>query len=190
MKKMLTLFLTFLKIGAFTFGGGYAMVTLLENEFIAKKKWIEKDEFFNMVAIAESTPGPVTINSATYLGYKIAGIPGAVLSTLAVCIPSFIVILGISLFLDRFLTYTYVVYAFKGVQACVIYLIFSAGLKLLRNLEKNALNISILTAVIAAMLIESIAAVTFSSIFYILICGILGILIYLLRRIGKDHKKP
>ena len=76
MKKLCTLFLTFLKIGAFTFGGGYAMVALLENEFIAKKKWIDKKEFLDMIAIAESTPGPIAINSATYIGYHIAGVPG------------------------------------------------------------------------------------------------------------------
>lgn len=70
MRKEWTLFLTFLKIGAFTFGGGYAMIALLENEFVERKKWIEKDDFLNMVAIAESTPGPVAINSATYIGYK------------------------------------------------------------------------------------------------------------------------
>ena len=76
MRKEWTLFLTFLKIGAFTFGGGYAMIALLENEFVERKKWIEKDDFLNMVAIAESTPGPVAINSATYIGYKIAGLFG------------------------------------------------------------------------------------------------------------------
>lgn len=92
MKKLCTLFLTFLKIGAFTFGGGYAMVALLENEFIAKKKWIDKKEFLDMIAIAESTPGPIAINSATYIGYHIAGVPGAATATLGVCIPSFVII--------------------------------------------------------------------------------------------------
>lgn len=89
--KTLTLFLTFLKIGAFTFGGGYAMVALLESEFIYKKKWIEKDDFLNMIAIAESTPGPMAVNSAIYIGYHVAGFYGATAATLHVCIPSFIV---------------------------------------------------------------------------------------------------
>lgn len=102
MKKLCTLFLTFLKIGAFTFGGGYAMVALLENEFIAKKKWIDKKEFLDMIAIAESTPGPIAINSATYIGYHIAGVPGAATATLGVCIPSFVIIYLISLFFDQF----------------------------------------------------------------------------------------
>ncbi len=92
MKKYLTLFLTMLKIGLFTFGGGYAMIALLENEFVSRKKWIEKDEFLDMVAIAESTPGPIAINSATYLGYKILGVTGSLTATIAVCIPSFFII--------------------------------------------------------------------------------------------------
>ena len=116
MKKLIQLFLTFLKIGAFTFGGGYAMIALLENEFIEKKKWIDREEFLNMVAVAESTPGPVAVNSATYLGYRVGGVAGAALSTLAVSIPSFVIIYLISLFFDKFLSLTYVAYAFKGIQ--------------------------------------------------------------------------
>lgn len=78
MKKTLSLFLAFFKIGAFTFGGGYAMIALLENEFVEKKKWITKNEFLDMVAIAESTPGPVAVNSATYIGYKRESTPNFV----------------------------------------------------------------------------------------------------------------
>ena len=95
-----TLFFTFFKIGLFTFGGGYAMIALLEEEFIQRRRWLDKDEFLDMTAIAESTPGPVAINSATYLGYKLAGVPGAAASTVAVCLPSFLIIYAISLFLS------------------------------------------------------------------------------------------
>lgn len=101
-KTLLTIFLTFLKIGAFTFGGGYAMIAILEDEFVSKKKWLKQESFLDMVAIAESTPGPVAINSATYIGYKCAGVWGAILATIAVCIPSFIIIYIISLFLTSF----------------------------------------------------------------------------------------
>ena len=87
MKKTRDLFWTFLKIGAFTFGGGYAMVALLEREFVEDKQWLSREEFLDMVAIAESTPGPVAVNSATYVGYKIEGAEGAAASTLAVCLP-------------------------------------------------------------------------------------------------------
>ena len=135
MKLICSLFITFLKIGAFTFGGGYAMIALLENEFVEQKKWLEKSEFLDMVAVAESTPGPVAINSATYIGYKIAGFAGAAMSTLAVCIPSFFVIYGISLFFDQFLSLRWVSCAFRGIQVCVIYLILTAGLKMLKSID-------------------------------------------------------
>mgnify|MGYP002674720563 CR=1 FL=1 len=188
MKNKLTqLFFTFLKIGAFTFGGGYAMIALLEHEFIEKKKWIDKDEFLNMVAVAESTPGPVAINSATYLGYRVGGVAGAALSTLAVSIPSFVIIYIISLFFDRFLSLTYVAYAFKGIQVCVVYLIASAGVKLLRGLEKNVLNYTVMAVVLVVMTAFSITAVSFSSIFYILISGAVGWLVYM---IGRLVRKP
>ena len=98
MSKTGELFGTFFKIGAFTFGGGYAMVALLEHEFVEEKRWLTREEFLDMVAIAESTPGPVAVNSATYIGYKLAGVAGAAASTLAVCLPSFAVIYLISLF--------------------------------------------------------------------------------------------
>ncbi len=137
MQLICSLFITFLKIGAFTFGGGYAMIALLENEFVEKKKWLEKSEFLDMVAVAESTPGPVAINSATYIGYKIAGFAGAAMSTLAVCIPSFFVIYGISLFFDQFLSLRWVSCAFHGIQVCVVYLILTAGLKMLKSIDKK-----------------------------------------------------
>ena len=183
--KLTQLFFTFLKIGAFTFGGGYAMIALLEHEFIEKKKWIDKDEFLNMVAVAESTPGPVAINSATYLGYRVGGAAGAALSTLAVSIPSFVIIYIISLFFDRFLSLTYVAYAFKGIQVCVVYLIASAGVKMLRGLEKNVLSYVIMAVVFVVMTAFSITAVSFSSIFYILISGAVGWLVYMLGRLVK-----
>lgn len=186
-KKVSTLFWTFLKIGAFTFGGGYAMVALLEHEFVEEKQWVSREEFLDMVAIAESTPGPVAVNSATYIGYKIDGTAGAAASTVAVCIPSFVVIYCISLFFDRFLSLTVVAHAFRGIQVCVIYLILSAGLKMLRQLERNAFNVCILAAVIAAMVGCSVAAVSFSSIYYILLSGAAGVLLYLVKKAGAGR---
>ena len=175
MSKTKELFWTFFKIGAFTFGGGYAMVALLQNEFVEEKKWVTKEEFLDMVAIAESTPGPVAVNSATYIGYKIEGTAGAAASTVAVCLPSFAVIYLISLFFDQFLRLSVVASAFHGIQVCVIYLILSAGLKMLKQLEHSVFNIVILTTVAAAMVGCSIAAVSFSSIFYILFSGAAGV---------------
>ena len=182
MSKTGELFGTFFKIGAFTFGGGYAMVALLEHEFVEKKRWLTREEFLDMVAIAESTPGPVAVNSATYIGYKVAG---AAASTLAVCLPSFAVIYLISLFFDRFLQLTVVANAFKGIQACVIYLILSAGVKMLKNLQRTPFNTAVVAVVLAAMVGCSVLAVKFSSICCILLCGAAGVLAY---AVGQGKK--
>lgn len=177
-----TLFFTFLKIGAFTFGGGYAMIALLEREFIEKRKWISRDEFLDMIAVAESTPGPMAINSATFLGYRFAGFAGAAASTAAVCLPSFVIIYAISLFFDRFLSLSFVASAFRGIQVCVVYLILSAGLKMLRSMRKSLFSILILCAVLAVMIFSSVTAAGFSSVFLILFSGMAGLAAFWLRR--------
>ena len=187
-KEWLSLFLTMLKIGVFTFGGGYAMIALLENEFVAKKKWLEKDEFLDVAAIAESTPGPIAINAATYIGYKNAGMIGSIIATLGICIPSFVIIYAISLFFDAFLSLTLVAYAFKGIQMCVVYLILTAGLKMLKQMKKTAFNIIIISITLVCMVVFSLFAVKFSTIFYILISGICGVVVYLLGKIRKEKK--
>ena len=176
-----------LKIGMFTFGGGYAMIALLENEFITRKQWIEKNEFLDMVAIAESTPGPIAINSATYIGYKTHGFLGSLIATVAICIPSFIIIYTISLFFDAFLSLTLVSYAFQGIQVCVVYLILSAGLKMLKQMKKTMFQTIILCTVILCMVTFSLLSIHFSTIFYILISGCVGWFAYLLKQI--HHKK-
>ena len=178
-----------LKIGLFTFGGGYAMIALLENEFVEKKKYVEKDEFLDMVAIAESTPGPIAINAATYLGYKQLGFPGSLVATLGVIIPSFTIIFVISLFFDAFLSFTLVEYAFRGIQVCVIYLIFSAGLKMLKKMKKTAFSITVVSAVVICMVLFSLLAVKFSTILYILICGCIGLFAYLLKTVKRGAEK-
>ena len=188
-KEYLSLFLTMLKIGLFTFGGGYAMIALLENEFVAKKKWIEKDEFLDMAAIAESTPGPIAINAATYIGFKKAGIVGSIIATLGICIPSFVIIYAISLFFDAFLSLTLVAYAFKGIQICVVYLILSAGLKMLKQMKKTGFHIIIVLITLICMVVLSLFAVKFSTIFYILISGAFGVVVYFLGKLKKEEKQ-
>lgn len=188
-KSYLSLFLTMLKIGLFTFGGGYAMIALLENEFVEKKKWLEKDEFLDVAAIAESTPGPIAINAATYIGYKNAGIIGSIMATLGICVPSFVIIYTISLFFDAFLSLTLVAYAFKGIQICVVYLILTAGLKMLKQMKKNAFNVIIISITLICMILFSWFAVKFSTIFYILISGICGVAVYFLGKIRKEEKQ-
>lgn len=188
-KDCLTLFLTMLKIGLFTFGGGYAMIALLENEFVENKSWLEKDEFLDIAAIAESTPGPIAINAATYIGYKNAGFIGSAVATLGICLPSFSIIYAISLLFDAFLSLTWVAYAFKGIQICVIYLILCAGLKMLSHMKKTAFNIIIISTTLTCMVVFSLFAVKFSTIFYILICGGCGVIVYLLGKVKKEEKQ-
>lgn len=181
-KSLETLFFTFFKIGLFTFGGGYAMIALLEEEFIQRRKWLDKDEFLDMTAIAESTPGPVAINSATYLGYKLAGVPGAAVATVAVCLPSFLIIYAISLFFEQFTQLTVIANAFKGIQVCVIYLIFSAGVRMLKSLDKSLFAIGVFAAVMLVMVGLSLAGVSVSSILLILLSGAAGVAAWLIGR--------
>ena len=188
-KLILTLFICFFKIGAFTFGGGYAMLSLLENEFVEKKGWLTKEEFLDMVAIAESTPGPIAINSATFIGYKTAGVLGSMFATLGVALPSFIIIYVISLFLDKFLTQTLIANAFKGIQACVVYLIGSVGIKLFKQMEKKVLPVAIMSVVLVCMITFSLLAVKFSSIIYILVSGTLGVIAFYSTKQKKEDKK-
>lgn len=181
-KSLETLFFTFFKIGLFTFGGGYAMIALLEEEFIQRRKWLDKDEFLDMTAIAESTPGPVAINSATYLGYKLAKVPGAATATVAVCLPSFLIIYAISLFFEQFTQLTVIASAFKGIQVCVIYLIFSAGVRMLKALDKSPFATGVLAAVMLVMVGLSLAGVGVSSILLILLSGAAGVAAWLIGR--------
>ena len=181
LRKCWELFCSLFKIGLFTFGGGYAMISLLENEFVEKKKWIERDEFMDVVVISESTPGPIAINSATYIGYKVAGIWGSVVATLGVCIPSFTIIFLISLYFDRFMELA-VIAAFKGIQVCVVYLIFSAGLKMLRKMKKRILHVTLVSATVLCMVLFSLLAVKFSTILYILLGAVVGVSVYLVQR--------
>lgn len=184
-RKCWELFASLFKIGLFTFGGGYAMISLLENEFVERKKWIEHDEFMDVVVISESTPGPIAINSATYIGYKAGGIWGSLFATLGVCIPSFLIIYLISLFFDKFIELTVVATAFKGIQICVIYLIFNAGIKMLKKMNKKPLPVSLTCLTIVCMVCFSLFAVKFSTILYILIGAVIGIAAYLIREARK-----
>jgi len=188
LKTVANLFFIMMKIGLFTFGGGYAMIALLESEFVANKKWINKDEFLDMTAISESTPGPIAINCATYLGYKKAGFLGALSATVGVCIPSFIIIYIISLFFETFLKFELISNAFKGIQVCVIYLIARAGLKMFKSISKTPFNIIVFSAVTLSILICFFLSINFSTVFYIIISGLSGVVIYFVERIRGINK--
>ena len=176
-----------MKIGLFTFGGGYAMISIFENEFVGKKKWIDADEFLDLVAIAESTPGPIAINCATYIGYKKERFLGSVFGTVGMCIPSFCVIFVISLLFDRFLALSWVRSAFRGIQVCVIYLILAAGCRMLKKIKKNAFNVAVMCITLTAMVLLSLLSVKFSSIFYILIFGSVGLIAFTVKYIGEKR---
>ena len=136
-KRLITLFITFFKIGAFTFGGGYAMIPLIQRETVEKHKWITEDDILDIIAIAESTPGPIAINSATFVGYKTAGFLGAVMATLGVVLPSFCIILVISYVLREFREIKAVQYAFEGIRAGVLALLIKALVSMYKKAPKG-----------------------------------------------------
>lgn len=179
-RRVFELFLTFFKIGLFTFGGGYAMIPLIRAEVIEKKKWISDDEFTNIIAIAESTPGPIAINSATYIGTKTAGFFGALMATLGVVLPSFTIIYVISLFFDQFLGLEVVANAFKGIQVAVGFLILSAGVKMLKKMKKNAYTYTAFAIVLLCAACIKLFAISFSSIYFIIAGALCGIFITLI----------
>lgn len=187
-KALFELFLSMLKIGLFTFGGGYAMIGILEREFVERKGWLNGEEFMDLVTIAESTPGPIAINCSTYIGYKKEGFVGALFATLGMCVPSFCIIYLISLFFDSFLRVSFVASAFRGIQACVIFLILSAGVKMLRKIKKSVFNIAAVASVFCVFVTFSLLSVTFSSIFYILIFAAVGLFVYAIDCIKSKNK--
>ena len=188
-KNSLSLFVAFFKLGLFTFGGGYAMIPLLQNEFVTKRGWIEESDLVDMITISESTPGPVAINCATYIGYSRGGVLGSVVATLGVITPPFIIIYLISLFFSKFLEIEMVAAAFKGISIAVAVLIFYAAVKLLKNFKKNVLSIIILILVAVASILIEIFSLNFSAIYFILIGGISGILFYGVFKNLKNKKK-
>ena len=188
LKTLLTLFLTMFKIGLFTFGGGYAMVAIIEREIVEKRSWLNHEEYLDILAIAESSPGPIAINTSTFVGYKIMGVLGSIFATLGVVMPSFLVIYVISFFLEEFLALEYVSYAFKGIQVCVGFLILTAGIKMLKKIKKSLLSYLLIIFSTLAFLAVELLAVNFSTIFFILIGGFIGLLVYLIGFIkGKSN---
>ena len=190
MKALLELFLTFFRIGLFTFGGGYAMIPLIERACVDKKGWITHDEMMNITVIAESTPGPIAINCATYVGLKKKGFAGACAATLGVVLPSFIIILAISFFLDRFLEIKWVASAFRGIKIAVGVIIVGAAVRMIRKMSKDPLSIVILSVAFAAMAAIDLFALHVSTVALMLIAAAVGLAAYLIRRLaGKEEPK-
>ncbi len=182
LKKVFQLFITFIKIGAFTFGGGYAMVPLIQHETVEKKKWINDDDILEIVAIAESTPGPIAVNSATFVGYKTAGVLGAAAATIGVVLPSFTIIYFISFVIDKFENNTAVKYAFSGIRAGVLALIIKALWTMSKKSAKNIISF-IITAFAFIF-----AALNINVIYIILACAVTGIVSSLIMS-GREKKK-
>ena len=186
-----TLFFTFIKIGLFTFGGGYAMIPIIENICVEKKKWITHDEMMDVTVIAESTPGPIAINCATYVGYKQKGIWGAIAATLGVVLPSFIIIYLISVFLNDLLEISWIANAFKGIRIAVGILILNAGINMFVKMKKRTIPCIILICSFIAMMLINIFAWNFSSIFLLLIAAVISLVIFLVQGApsGKGGEK-
>ncbi len=164
------LFMTFLKIGAFTFGGGYAMIPLIQREVVEKNRWLSDDDILDIIAIAESTPGPIAINSATFVGYKVAGFFGAMFCTLGVVLPSFFIILAVSFVLEQFEALQAVQFAFNGIRAGVLALIVKALINMYKKCPKGWVSYVVMAA--------SFAVVTFFDVnvlFVIIGCAVFGL---------------
>ena len=169
------LLLTFMKIGLFTFGGGYAMIPMIEGICVEEKKWITSDEMLNITVIAESTPGPIAINCATFVGYQQAGFAGALAATLGIVLPSFAVIYAISLCLDNFLEIIVIANAFRGIKAAGGLLIIDAAIKMIRKMKKKRLSSVIIAASCGAMLLINLLDWKISSISLMLAAAAAGL---------------
>ena len=182
MNILFDLFLTFAKIGLFTFGGGYAMISLIENSCVEKKGWFTHDEMMNVTVIAESTTGPIAINCATFVGYKQKGMIGAIAATIGMVLPSFCIIFLISMFLDNFLEIAWIAHAFMGIKIAVGILILDAAIKMIRKMQKKPIPLTIMACAFLAMLLIDIFALHVSSITLMLIAAVISLAIFLTRR--------
>lgn len=202
MKKsiLLDLFLTFAKIGLFTFGGGYAMIPMMERNCVEIKGWITHDEMLNVTIIAESTPGPVSINCATFVGLRQAGLWGALVATLGMVLPSFVIIYVISVFMENFLEITIIANAFKGIKIAVGLLILDAGLNMIGKMRKQrrkakadeaktprtiGLQTAIMVVSCAMMLAINIFSWHISTIILMLAAALVGLAVFMAKSFYK-----
>lgn len=191
MQMALALAWVFFKIGLLTFGGGYAMIPIIQSEVSEKRKWISEEELMQVITVSESTPGPIAINSATYVGYKICGVLGSLAATVSVVLAPFTIIYLISLFLESFMRFTIVENAFKGIQIAVAFLILMAGIKFIKKLKKEPFQIITVSLTVAIMLLFDIFAISFSSVYLIAMGALAGLALTFinLSRKKKEDKK-
>ena len=182
------LFFTFSRIGLFTFGGGYAMISVIDHTCVEKKKWISHEELVEMTVIAESTPGPIAINCATFTGHKIAGISGAIAATLGMVVPSFVIIYLISMFLENFLELTLIANAFRGIKIAVGLLILEAGVNMAKKAKKTKMTKIIVPAACAVMLLSHILAWNISSISLMITAAVVSLTVFTIGEKGGARK--
>ena len=178
------LFRTFAKIGLFTFGGGYAMISLITATCVEEKKWLTQDEMMNLTVVAESTPGPIAINCATFVGYRRGGFWGSVGATLGVVTPSFVIIYLVSLFLENMLEIAWIANAFMGIRVCVGILIVDVAAKMLKNMKKTSFAVTIVTLSCGVMLLISFLGMKVSSIVLMLTAGCVSLAAYCVQKKG------
>ena len=187
---LLDLFLTFAKIGLFTFGGGYALVSMIENTCVERKAWLTHDEMMTVTVIAESTPGPIAINCATYVGYRQKGMVGAIVATIGMVLPSFVIILLVSMVFDNFLEITWIASAFKGIRIAVGIIILDAGIKMVRKMHKKVIPRIIMACSALAMFLIDIFALKISSIVLMLVAAVVSLSIFLIKgKTAKEERK-
>lgn len=187
MNVLFQLFITFFKIGAFTFGGGYAMLPIVEDICVSRKKWITHDEMMYITVIAESTPGPIAINLATYIGYKQKGFIGSLFATIGIVLPSLLIIYVISIFLEGFLEIKVVDSAFKGIAAAVGILIVNAGITMSKKMKKNWKSIFIFTSSAVIMLLSELFGWKVSSIVIMIIFGCFSLSVFAIQEKKKKE---
>ena len=183
-KTLTELFLTFLKVGLFTFGGGYAMISVITDTCVERKKWLTHDDMMNMAVIAESTPGPIAINCATYVGYLQAGFSGAVAATVGMVTPSFVIIYLISMVLEHFMDIAIIANAFRGIRIAVGLLIVNAAVTMLKKMKKAPLSRILIVGACAVMLLVNIFSWKISTISLMLIAGVISLAACALQRKG------
>ena len=184
-KELLSLFCTFFKIGAFTFGGGYAMIPLIQRETVDKKGWITSDDILEVVAVAESTPGPIAINAATFVGMRVGGVLGAICATLGVVLPSFAIISVITVFLNEFSHLQAIGYAFAGIRIGVLALILGALVSMIKKAVKNVFAI-----ILSVLAFISVAFFKVNTIAVIVICAIIGIAFSIIQAKRRNKHDP
>ena len=178
------LFLSFMKVGLFTFGGGYAMISIITDTCVEKRNWLTQEEMLELTVVAESTPGPIAINCATFVGYKMAGMTGAAMATLGIVLPSFVILYIISVFLDQFLEYPMVSAACKGIKAAVGLIILDAGFTMLKKMKKKPQPCLIAGSAFLIMLLSNLFSMGISPVVLMLAAGIISLSLFVTKSVS------